>query len=336
VRSGKFVVINSGKYKGCVVEGPEYENIFSLGSMCGIDSIKTVAAAERLCDEYGMDAIEAGVAVAFSMEAFSKGILTLEDTGGLEMQFGSEDCLMTMLHKIGRREGIGDTLAEGVKRASERISKGSEDFAMHNKGLTFAGHSARGLPGFALGYATGPRGGSHHDGRPTGERTGLVPRQTFEGKAEYIAKVNRFTIYTDSMIVCHLPEAIWGPLDVSEWCSRAVNAVTGMDISIEDARKTAERQWNIMRVFMVREGYRRKDDKLPKRFMEEPIPRGPSKGMVIDWANFNKMLDAYYAFWGWDTATGIPTPERLNSLGMEEIANDMEVYLSREKAQTAK
>jgi len=336
VRSGKFVVINSGKYKGCVVEGPEYENIFSLGSQCGIDNIKAVAAAERLCDEYGMDAIEAGIAVAFSMEAFQKGILTLEDTEGLELKFGSEDAMMTMLHRIGKREGLGDILAEGVKRASERIGKGSEDFAMHNKGVTFPGHSARGMPGFALGYATGPRGGSHHDGRPTGERTGLVPRQTFEGKAEYISKVNRFAIYTDSMIVCHLPEAIWGPLDVSEWCSRAVNAVTGMDISLEDARRTAERQWTIMRAFMVREGYRRKDDKLPKRFMEEPIPRGPSKGMVIDWTNFNKMLDEYYDFWGWDKSTGIPTAERLRSLDMGEIAQDMEGYLSREKAQAAK
>jgi aldehyde:ferredoxin oxidoreductase len=138
------------------------------------------------------------------------------------------------------------------------------------------------------------------------------------------------------MIVCHLPEAIWGPLDVSEWCSRAVNAVTGMDISLEDARRTAERQWNIMRAFMVREGYRRKDDKLPRRFMEEPIPRGPSKGMVIDWANFNKMLEEYYDFWGWEKFSGIPTPERLRSLDMGEIAKDMEDYLSREKAQVAK
>ncbi len=216
VRSSKLCVIKSERDGNYVVEGPEYENIYSLGSCCGIGSIKTVAIAERICDNYGMDAIEAGVAIAFSMECFEKGILTLEDTEGMELRFGDEEAMLTMLHKIGKREGLGDLLAEGVKRVSEKLGHGSEDFAMHTKGMTVAGHSARGMPGFGLGYATGPRGGSHHDGRPTGERTGLVLRETFEGKAEYTARINHFSIYTDSMIVCHLAESIWGPLDISE------------------------------------------------------------------------------------------------------------------------
>jgi len=262
------------------------------------------------------------------MECFEKGILTLEDTEGIELRFGSEKAMLTMIHKIGKREGLGNLLADGVKRASEKIGHGSEEFAMHSKGMTFAGHSARGLPGFGLGYATGPRGGSHHDGRPTGERTGLVPRETFEGKGEYTVRINHFMIYTDSMIICHLAEAIWGPLDVSEWCVRAVNVATGMQYSLEDARQTAERIWNLMRAFMVREGFRRKDDKLPKRFMEEPIPRGPSQGMVISRENLDKMLDEYYRFRGWDLKTGIPSPEKLINLGLEDIAQDMKTYLS--------
>jgi aldehyde:ferredoxin oxidoreductase len=331
VRSSKFCIIKSGPYKGSVVEGPEYENIFSLGSQCGISSIKAVAHAERICDDYGMDAIEAGNAVAFAMEAFEKGILSLEDTEGLELTWGSEEAMVAMIHRIGKREGLGHILAEGVKRASEKVGQGSEDFAMHNKGMTFAGHSARGLPGFALGYATGPRGGSHHDGRPTGERTGLVERETFAGKGEYIARVNHFTIFTDSMIVCHLPEGIWGPLDVSEWCVKAVNVATGMDLSLEEGRRTAERMWNMMRAFMVREGYRRKDDKLPKRFMEEPIPEGVSRGMVIDREHLDQMLNEHYAFRGWDLETGIPTAERLRSLGMDDVAGDMESYIQKEK-----
>jgi len=328
VRSGKLCVIKSERDGNYVVEGPEYENIYSLGSCCGIDSIKTVAIAERICDDYGMDAIEAGVAIAFSMECFEKGILTLEDTEGMELRFGDEEAMLTMLHKIGKREGLGDLLAEGVKRVSEKLGQGSEDFAMHTKGMTFAGHSARGMPGFGLGYATGPRGGSHHDGRPTGERTGLVLRETFEGKAEYTARINHFSIYTDSMIVCHLAESIWGPLDISEWCVKSLNAATGMQSSLEDARKTAERIWNMMRAFMVREGFRRKDDKLPKRFMEEPIPKGPSKGMVFSRENLDKMLDEYYSFRGWDLETGIPTPERLTHLDLEDVAQDMKTYLT--------
>jgi aldehyde:ferredoxin oxidoreductase len=328
VRSSKFCIIKSEGEEDCLVEGPEYENIYSLGSCCGIDSIKAVARAERVCDEYGMDAIEAGVAIAFAMECFEKGILTLEDTDGVELRFGSEKVLFTMLHKIGKREGLGNLLAEGVKRVSEKVGHGSESFAMHSKGMTFAGHSARGMPGFGLGYATGPRGGSHHDGRPTGERTGLVLRETFEGKAEYTARINHFSIYTDSMIVCHLAESIWGPLDVSEWCVKSVNVATGMQSSLDDAMKTAERIWNLMRAFMVREGFRRKDDTLPKRFLEEPIPKGPSKGMVLSRENLDKMLDEYYSFRGWDVKTGIPGPERLISLDLEDIARDMEPYRS--------
>jgi aldehyde:ferredoxin oxidoreductase len=328
VRSSKLCVIKSERDGNYVVEGPEYENIYSLGSCCGIDSIKTVAIAERICDNYGMDAIEAGVAIAFSMECFEKGILTLEDTEGMELRFGDEEAMLTMLHKIGKREGLGDLLAEGVKRVSEKLGHGSEDFAMHTKGMTVAGHSARGMPGFGLGYATGPRGGSHHDGRPTGERTGLVLRETFEGKAEYTARINHFSIYTDSMIVCHLAESIWGPLDISEWCVKSLNVATGMQSSLEDAKKTAERIWNMMRAFMVREGFRRKDDKLPKRFMEEPIPKGPSKGMVFSRENLDKLLDEYYGFRGWDLKTGIPTPERLTSLDLEDVAQDMKPYLA--------
>ncbi len=328
VRSSKFCIIKSEGEEDCLVEGPEYENIYSLGSCCGIDSIKAVARAERVCDEYGMDAIEAGVAIAFAMECFEKGILTLEDTDGVELRFGSEEVLFTMLHKIGKREGLGNLLAEGVKRVSEKVGHGSESFAMHSKGMTFAGHSARGMPGLGLGYATGPRGGSHHDGRPTGERTGLVLRETFEGKAEYTARINHFSIYTDSMIVCHLAESIWGPLDVSEWCVKSVNVATGMQSSLDDAMKTAERIWNLMRAFMVREGFRRKDDTLPKRFLEEPIPKGPSKGMVLSRENLDKMLDEYYSFRGWDVKTGIPGPERLISLDLEDIARDMEPYRS--------
>ena len=137
------------------------------------------------------------------------------------------------------------------------------------------------------------------------------------------------TIYTDSMIVCHLAESIWGPLDISNWCVRSVNAATGMGCSLDDAKKTAERIWNMMRAFMVREGFRRKDDKLPRRFMEEPIPRGPSKGMMISRENLDTMLDEYYTFRGWDLKTGIPTPERLVSLGLEDVAARHEALPSK-------
>ena len=144
----KYTIVAEGPYKGSEVEGPEYENIFALGAMCENDSIETVAAAERLCDDLGMDAVEAGVTIAFSMEAREKGLLTEKDTDGLDLSFGNSDVIMPMVRKIGLREGIGDLLADGVKRAADKIGGGAADFAMHNKGMSLPGHSARGLAGF--------------------------------------------------------------------------------------------------------------------------------------------------------------------------------------------
>ena len=326
-RCSKFSIVGSGPYEGVRNEGPEYEDIFSLGSMCGHNDIEVVTAAERLCDDLGVDAIEAGVAIAFAMECCERGLLSKNDTDGIDLRFGRADLIVPLVEKIALREGrLGNLLAEGVKRASETIGNGSAYFAMHNKGLTFAGHSARGMPGFALGYASGPRGGSHHDGRPTGERTGLVPRETIEGKGEYTARINHLNIFTDSLIVCHLTESIWGPLDVTDSAVKCLNAATGMNMTREEARTAAERIWNLIRAFAVREGYRREHDQLPPRFLEEPIKSGPSSGMAITRQMLDDLLDQYYAFRGWDKTTGIPTRERLLHLGLEDIARDMEQY----------
>lgn len=331
VKCSKYSVVTSGPFEGCTVEGPEYENIFAFGSMCGIDSIEVVAAAERECDDLGMDAIETGVGIAFAMENFEKGNLTTADTDGMELAFGKQELLLPLIHKIGMRDGFGNLLAEGVKKAAEKIGKGSEAFAMQNKGMTFAGHSARGLPGFALGYATGPRGGSHHDSRPTGERAGIVPRETIEGKAAYTVNVNHLMIFTDSMIICHLAEAIWGPIEINQIVVDILNKVTGMDVTVQEAQLTAERIWNVIRAFAVREGLRREHDTLPKRFLTEPIPDGPSKGMVITEETLEKMKDEYYTLRGWDKATGIPAPERLLRLDLPDIAEDMKKILSQEQ-----
>ncbi len=328
---GKYSEVIDGPFKGCKVEGPEYENIFALGSMCDIDSIEAVAAAERLCDDLGMDAIETGVAIAFTMEAREKGILSADDTDGLDVNFGNRDILLEMVTKIGMRSGFGDVLAEGVKRAADKIGQGAADFAIHNKGMTFAGHSARGLFGFAMGYATGPRGGSHHDCRPTAERAGIVPRDTIEGKGQFVADVNHLMILLDSMIACHLAEAVWGPVTIQQPVVDILNVVTGMELTLEEAQETAERIWNVIRAFAVRDGLRRDDDRLPKRFLTEPIPDGPSKGMLVTTDMLEIMKDDYYQVRGWDRTTGIPTPQKLMQLDLPDIAEEMQTILDREQ-----
>ena len=138
-------------------------------------------------------------------------------------------------------------------------------------------------------------------------------------------------IFTDSMIICHLAEAIWGPVEINQVVVDMLNKVTGMDVTIQEAQLTAERIWNVIRAFAVREGLRREQDTLPKRFLTEPIPHGPSKGMVMTEATLENMKDEYYAIRGWDRATGIPSPERLLRLDLPDIAEDMKKILSQEQ-----
>jgi aldehyde:ferredoxin oxidoreductase len=138
-------------------------------------------------------------------------------------------------------------------------------------------------------------------------------------------------VLTDSMILCHLAESIWGPVEINQVVVDILNTITGMELTVAEAELTAERIWNVMRAFAVREGLRRNDDSLPKRFLTEPIPDGPSKGMVITPEMLETMKDEYYQIRGWDKESGIPTPQRLLRLDLPDIAEDMKKILGREK-----
>lgn len=319
----KYSVVRAGPYANTIDEGPEYETLFSLGSILGNDCVESVAKADRLCDEYGIDTISTGLIIGFAMECYENGILTKKDTGGLDLKFGNHEAVVKMVEAIGNREGLGDILAEGVKRAAEKIGRGSEKYAIHSKGCEIAGHSARGLPGNAIGYAAGTRGGSHHDSRPTAERTGKVDRKTIEGKGRFAKNINDMKSIMDSIILCQLTEVIVGLLDVTEMHQRCINVITGMNLSLADVKGAGERIWTLERAFNVREGVRRKDDWLPRRFVEEPIPEGVSKGMVIKQEDLNKMLDEYYEARGWDQKTGIPLKETLLKLDLNGVAKEL-------------
>ena len=186
-------LLPTGPYKGSEVEGPEYENIFALGAMCENDSIETVAAAERLCDDLGMDAVETGVSIAFSMEAREKGLLTEKDIDGLDLSFGNRAVIMPMVRKIGLREGIGDLLADGVKRAADKIGGGAADFAMQNKGMSLSRpFRARAFQALRLGMP--PDRGAH----PIMTRGQRASAQALcRGKP---LKVNRSTLSTSIIL----------------------------------------------------------------------------------------------------------------------------------------
>ena len=325
IRCTKMSYVKSGPYTGTFDEGPEYETIFAFGSMCGIPSIEAIAKADRLSDEYSLDTISMGAVAAFAMECYEKGILTKKDTDGLDLKFGNDEALIELIHKVAKREGIGDILAEGCDIAAKKIGKGSEKFVSTIKGCEMAGHSPRGNKGFGLGVATGTRGGSHQDARPTAERIGKAPtdRKTTEGKPEYAMGTQHTTTLQDSMCVCRMTEGIYGLWEITNEHLNTVNVVTGMGLTLEEITKCAERIVNLERAFNCREGFDREMDILSPRFMTEPIPEGPSKGMYYPKDELEKLKDKYYDLRGWDRKTGMPTKQKLEELGLTKEAKDL-------------
>lgn len=318
----KYSVVPSGPYKS-IINGADYEAIYGFGSCCAVDNIEALCKADELCDHYGIDLISTALCISWAMECFEKGIFTKDDTDGIELKFGNADGMLQMIEKIGKREGFGALLAKGTREASKIVGKDTFRFAIQNKGLEFPGHTPRPFPACAVGYATGPRGGSHHDIRPTPEKTGLVDRKVFEGKGALAAEINHWLILCDSMLLCHLAEPIWGPMKISDNTIEALNVVTGWELNYEEARKIAERQWNMIRCFSAREGFTRDNDQLPTRFMEEPVPEGPMKGSYIPKETLERLKNDYFSYRGWDLKTGNPTKEKLIELGLDFAVEDI-------------
>ena len=311
IQCWKYTHVESGKYKVDELAGPEYESIALLGSDCGVGSIEAVAHASMLCDDLGLDTISTGNSIAFAMECYERGLLTVEDTDGLELKFGNADAEIEMVKKIAYRKGLGNLLAEGVRRASKKIGDGSEKFAMHVKGLEIPGYDPRGAFGMALAYATSDRGACHQRAWTVrAEIEGkLEPRFSTKGRARFVKETQDERAMCFSLVLCD-----FAPLEVKHFVE-LLNKATGFNFTVEDYLKTGERIWNLTRLFNVREGITRKDDTLPPRFMEEPLPEGATKGQVVTKEMLDEMLGEYYALRGWDK-NGVPTEEKLKELGL--------------------
>jgi len=317
---GKLFKIESGKYKGAVLDGIEYETLFSLGSNCGNPEPEAVAKANELCDLYGVDTISCGGAIGFAMEMYEKGIITKKDTDGIELKFGNSDAVPIMVEKIAKRQGIGDILADGVRAASQKFP-GSEKFAIHVKGMEPPAYDVRGIKGMGLAFMSSPRGACHlRSGAYALELTGKfwkfegVDRFSSKNKGNEIKSMEDFMTVYDILGVCKFSRGIYlinGVLDF-------VEAVTGMKLSENEILKIAERINNLKRMYNIREGATRKYFKLPKRITSEPIPEGVSKGSYIKPEEAEEMLDDYFKARGWDK-NGIPTKEKLKELGLEYI-----------------
>jgi len=310
---GKYSRTKTDKYDA-YVEGPEYETTALIGGNCALLSIKDVAYGNYLCDEYGLDTISTGVAIGFAMECFEKGIITEEDTDGIAAKFGSMDAFAALAKKIAFREGIGDLLAQGVRKASKKIGQGTERFAIQVKGLEWSGYESRGAPANMLAYITSDVG-SHHN-RAWAITTDIaMGRDLVEGKAQKVIDLQHIRPAFDLLGVCRL---LWVEIDFDkEWYPKVLKAVTGLQYGWDEINLVSERVWNLTRLFWMKHnpGFGRKDDWPPARFYEEPIPDGPTAGRLITKQRLNQLLDDYYALRGWDTQ-GHPTPRKLAQLGL--------------------
>lgn len=313
VACGNLTRAAQGPYEGISTEGPEYETFWAFGAQCGNSSIDAIVAADRLCDQLGLDTISTGSTIAFAMECAEKGLLKAQELDGLDLKFGNHSAMVEMIRKIGSRQGIGDLLAEGVRRAAEQIGKEAERFAMHVKGLELAAYDPRGAKGMGIEYATSPRGGCHERGLISRETFGappLIDPLAVEGKGKVVRETQDETAVLDSLGVCVFPPHNDG-MEMAE-IAELLSCVTGKPWTAESLMEAGERIWNLERLFNIRDGFSRKDDTLPPRLLDEPMPDGPAKGQVVE---LDLLLDDYYRTRQWD-ANGIPTLNLLARLGL--------------------
>ncbi len=283
---GNLTEVVDGRHKGLIIEGPEYETIYAFGGLCLIDDIREIAYLNDICDRLGMDTMTAGNLAAFTIEASHRKSI------GEKIEYGDVDGIAELLNKIARKEGIGAILAEGIRHASKEW--GLEDLAIHVKGLEPAGYDPRVLKGMGLAYATSDRGACHL--RATvykAELSGIIPPDQIEGKAELLIDWEDRHILFDTLILCRFFRDLY-PWEV---LSLLVNATTGMELDKEQLGIIAANIINKTREFNLREGMKREDDTLPKRFFEEKLE---DSGKVLLKSDFQKMISDYYRLRGWD------------------------------------
>ncbi len=323
----RYYRIETGERKGLESEGPEFEGLAGFSSRVGNSDLGVSLAAVDLCNRYGMDVIGVSECISFAMECYEKGLLSEADLDGLDLEWGSHKGILEMIRKIAFREGVGDLFACGIKKAAQRLGGDCLDLAMHVKGLEFFQADPRGLKGYALGLAVSSRGGDHTRSEPSFEFTedrqealkrfgseGAAFRLAYEGKGKLVKHFEELCVLADSLNACkntvvNMEAVPFGP------AARILRAATGLDFGEKSLQRAAERIMNIERAFLVERGITRKDDTLPPRFLNEPLPdsSGPSKGSVVE---LEPMLDQYYAARGWDIKTGIPSRETFSRLGL--------------------
>ena len=334
-------VIDRGPYVGTYGEGIELAQTEHFTSRIMNNDLDVMVKMSALCDEYGMDAMEMAHVLGFTMECFDKGILTKEDTGGLRVEWGDMAASLKLIEMTCHREGFGDLFWEGVKRAADRIGKGAEDIVVSVKNMAISTRDGRPSKAWALGYAVAARGADHCRSCMfaecifAGGERGFDPLKgevlahgssvdplAEEGKAQMVKWYEDIRAFQNCMETCWINNQYYPKeLGLPATMAKVFNAVTGRALSAEDTMQIGERIVNLERAFNIREGLTRKDDTLPKRFLEETLPDGPGKGQKV---KLEPMLDEYYQLRGWEKDNGFPTRKKLDELDLKEVADELE------------
>ncbi len=311
-----------GKFGIDEVDGPEYETVMSFGPLCWNFDLDTIVYANHLCNDFGLDTISTGMSIAFAMYLYEKGILT-KDKAGLEIKWGDGETIVKLVQMIAKREGIGDLLAEGVKRIAEKLGV-SQDEAAHVKGLEIPMHDPRAFAGQAVCYATSPRGACHLRADywyidmgidvfeakvSAGDRF-----ECSEAKGAMAARWQNFRELYNALLLCQFSQ-----INTPSQVARMLTAITGWNFDAKTVLTTGERIFNLKRAINVKLGVTRADDRLP-RIAIEPLKEGATQGFSPD---METLLRGYYKERKWDWETGKPAREKLEELGLSDVAKDL-------------
>ena len=316
VGCGRIVELPNKEKK--IVDGPEYETVAAFGTLVLNDDLVTILKANYMCNAYGLDTISTGVTIAFTIECVERGILS--ETDGLEISWGNDKAILQLIEKITKREGIGNSLAEGVKNIAQQLNKESNEFAMHVKGLELPMHDPRAFESWALAYATSNRGACHTYASTYYIEKGLTfpeiglpePLDRFEikSKPRAVKLIQDMCEFLDAQVMCRF--CLYGGTKLPT-VIKALNAVTGEEITIEEVMKIGERIFNTKRVINNLQGIRREHDNLPPRIFKPLDPPGGTYGHVPE---LNHNLQEYYRLRGWNE-DGTVSNEKLRELEIE-------------------
>ncbi|HEY9077636.1 MAG TPA: aldehyde ferredoxin oxidoreductase family protein [Anaerolineaceae bacterium] len=331
VRCKREVTVNDRYQVSPNYGGPEYETVAAFGSNCGVSDLQAVAKANELCDRYLLDSISCGSTVSFAMECFENGLLTLEDTGGIELRFGNAEAMLQVVELIGKRQGIGNLLAEGTCRASQAIGAGAGQFALHIKGQELPMHDPRGKVGLGLGYAISENGADHltaiHD--PTianpesipfkgavkwGLKEAIPPREMSLRKVEAYQLFENWSSFGKCVGYCYFGPAPRSFIQAEDILG-SIQAATGWDVDLAELLQMGERATNLARLFNTREGFTSKDDTLPERLFQ-PLETGALTGVAMPRDLFEWGMKELYRLKGWNPETGIPQRGKLDELDL--------------------